>query len=131
MPSANASKAHSLTASSNSSAFAKCRYAAVGVTPDDRLLVRPVGLVRLWALSKGLDVPVTALYSTLGRTAARGLETKLIAGWAKEFYNQLLANIKNGDTRTANHDRWHPVDWPAEARGVGLTEAPVESIAGT
>ena len=42
---------------------------------------------------KALDVPVTALFSTLGRTAARGLETKLIAGWAKEFYGQLLANI--------------------------------------
>ena len=28
---------------------------------------------------KALDVPVTALFSTLGRTAARGLETKLIA----------------------------------------------------
>ena len=35
---------------------------------------------------KALDVPVTALFSTLGRTAARGLETKLIARWAKEFY---------------------------------------------
>lgn len=32
--------------------------AAVGVTPDDRLLVRPVGLVRLWALSSGVDVPL-------------------------------------------------------------------------
>lgn len=32
--------------------------AAVGVTPDDRLLVRPVGLVRLWALSTGVDVPL-------------------------------------------------------------------------
>jgi hypothetical protein len=32
--------------------------AAVGVTPDDRLLVRPVGLVRLWALHSGVDVPL-------------------------------------------------------------------------
>ena len=35
--------------------------AAIGVTPDDRLLVRPVGLVRLWALSKGVDVPITSV----------------------------------------------------------------------
>jgi hypothetical protein len=35
--------------------------AAVGVTPDDRLLVRPVGLVRLWSFSKGIDVPITAV----------------------------------------------------------------------
>jgi hydrogenase large subunit len=78
---------------------------------------------------KQLDVPVTALFSTLGRTAARGLETVLIAGWAKEFYSQLLANIKNGDMRTVNNERWKPETWPAEARGVGLTEAPRGALA--
>ena len=36
---------------------------------------------------KQLDVPVTALFSTLGRTAARGIETQLVARWAKEFYD--------------------------------------------
>jgi hydrogenase large subunit len=78
---------------------------------------------------KTLNVPVTALYSTLGRTAARGLETKLIAGWAKEFYNQLLANITRGEVRTADTTRWEPASWPAEARGVGLTEAPRGALA--
>jgi hydrogenase large subunit len=73
---------------------------------------------------KQLDVPVAALFSTLGRTAARGIETMLVARWAKEFYNQLLANIKNGDTRTADVSKWEPASWPAEARGVGLSEAP-------
>jgi hydrogenase large subunit len=73
---------------------------------------------------KQLDVPVTALFSTLGRTAARGVETLLIARWAKEFYNQLLANIKAGDTRTADTTRWDPASWPSEAKGVGLSEAP-------
>lgn len=81
-----------------------------------------------WAL-KALDVPVTALFSTLGRTAARGLETKLIAGWAMEFYDQLLANIKNGDTRTFNKEKWDPETWPAEAKGVGLSEAPRGALA--
>ncbi len=76
------------------------------------------------ATLKTLDVPVAALFSTLGRTAARGLETVLIARWAKEFYNQLLANIKNGDTRTFDKDKWEPDSWPAEAKGVGMTEAP-------
>lgn len=76
-----------------------------------------------------LNVPVTALFSTLGRTAARGLETKLVAGWAKEFYNQLLGNIKRGEVRTAETTRWDPVSWPAEARGVGLTEAPRGALA--
>ena len=45
---------------------------------------------------KALNVPVAALFSTLGRTAARGIETQLVAGWAMEFYGQLLANLKNG-----------------------------------
>jgi len=76
-----------------------------------------------------LNVPVTALFSTLGRTAARGLETKLVAGWAKEFYNQLIANIKRGEVRTADTTRWDPASWPAEAKGVGLTEAPRGALA--
>ena len=78
---------------------------------------------------KQLDVPVGALFSTLGRTAARGLETRLIAGWAKEFYGQLLANLKAGDTRTADTSRWSPDTWPAEAKGVGMSEAPRGALA--
>ena len=57
---------------------------------------------------KSFGVAVTALFSTLGRTAARGLETKLIARWAKEFYAQLLSNIKNGDTRMFDGSHWDP-----------------------
>jgi hydrogenase large subunit len=76
-----------------------------------------------------LNVPVGALFSTLGRTAARGIETQLIAGWSLEFFQQLLANIKNGDTRMANRDLWEPETWPAEAKGVGFTEAPRGALA--
>jgi hydrogenase large subunit len=73
---------------------------------------------------KALDVPVAALFSTLGRTAARGLETKLTCDWALEFYQQLLENIKNGDTRTQNNERWDPESWPKTAKGIGMVEAP-------
>ncbi len=76
-----------------------------------------------WAL-KSLDVPVEALFSTLGRTAARGLETALIAGWALEFYDALLANLKNGDNLAFTSELWEPTSWPKEAKGVGLSEAP-------
>ncbi len=76
-----------------------------------------------------LEVPVEALFSTLGRTAARGLESKLVAGWTLEFYNQLLTNIKNGDTRMASMELWDPAKWPAEAKGVGFTEAPRGGLA--
>ncbi len=76
-----------------------------------------------------LNVPVDALFSTLGRTAARGIETQLVANWTMEFYNQLLTNIKNGDTRMANMELWDPSKWPAEAKGVGFTEAPRGALA--
>ncbi len=78
---------------------------------------------------KQLQVPVEALFSTLGRTAARGLETRLIARWAKEFYAQLLANIKNGDSRTFNNEKWNPEVWPTEAKGIGMSEAPRGALA--
>ena len=70
-----------------------------------------------------------ALFSTLGRTAARGIETKLVAEWSKEFYQTLMSNIKNGDTRMFNKDKWEPETWPKEAKGVGLTEAPRGALA--
>lgn len=73
---------------------------------------------------KKLDVPATALFSTLGRTAARGLETILIGRWASEFYSELITNIKNGDTRTVNHEKWEKTTWAQECKGVGPTEAP-------
>ncbi len=41
--------------------FSGPNLAAVGVSPDDRLLVRPVGLVRVWALSRGVELPITSV----------------------------------------------------------------------
>ncbi|MCP4010734.1 MAG: nickel-dependent hydrogenase large subunit [Proteobacteria bacterium] len=71
-----------------------------------------------------LDVPVDALFSTLGRTAARTLETKIIADNMQGWYDNLIANIKVGDTKTFNEKQWDPSSWPDEARGVGIMEAP-------
>ncbi len=76
-----------------------------------------------------LDVPVDALFSTLGRTAARAICAKLSSGWGLEFYDQLITNIKNGDTRMANMEKWKPDTWPKESKGVGFTEAPRGSLA--
>ena len=76
-----------------------------------------------------LNVPVTALFSTLGRTAARGLESVLVANWAQEFYDQLIANIKNGDTRMAEQSLFDPKTWPKQAIGVGYGEAPRGALA--
>ena len=76
-----------------------------------------------------LQVPVTALFSTLGRTAARGLESILAARWGLEFYDSLIANIKNGDTRMANTEKFEPFTWPDKAVGVGHSEAPRGALA--
>jgi hydrogenase large subunit len=78
---------------------------------------------------KTLDVPVDALFSTLGRTAARGLETKIIADMMQTWQNNLVANIKAGDTKTHNETLWEPATWPKQARGVGFMEAPRGGLA--
>ena len=76
-----------------------------------------------------LDVPVDALFSTLGRTAARTLETKIIADNMQSWFDSLVANIKAGDTKTFNEKQWDPSSWPTEARGVGIMEAPRGGLA--
>jgi hydrogenase large subunit len=76
-----------------------------------------------------LDIPVDALFSTLGRTAARGLETKIIGDMMQTWHNNLVANIKAGDTKTHNDMLWDPSTWPKQARGVGFMEAPRGGLA--
>ncbi|KAF0100092.1 MAG: hydrogenase large subunit [bacterium] len=73
---------------------------------------------------KTLDVPITALFSTLGRTAARGLESKVIADAMQGMFDSLIANIKAGDVKTFNEQYWDPASWPKSMKGVGLMEAP-------
>jgi hydrogenase large subunit len=79
------------------------------------------------ALAK-LEVGPAALFSTLGRTAARGLETQLGVDWLMEEYQNLMANLKSGDTTTACKKCWDPSTWPAECKGFGFTEAPRGSL---
>ena len=73
---------------------------------------------------KKLDVPVTALFSTLGRTAARGIEALYCADLQVAQFDQLIGNLKAGNSATANVDKWEPSSWPKEAKGAGFTEAP-------
>jgi len=73
---------------------------------------------------KTLDLPVEALFSTLGRTAARTLESKVIVDGMQGMYDQLITNIKAGDTKTFNEQLWEPSSWPKKAQGVGFMEAP-------
>jgi hydrogenase large subunit len=71
-----------------------------------------------------LGVPIAALYSTLGRTAARALETKLLADAMQGWYDELVTNIRSGDLKTVDDSRWEPSSWPSRAQGVGVMEAP-------
>ncbi len=75
-------------------------------------------------LLAALDLPVAALFSTLGRTAARGLECSWSAHKMREVFDGMMANIKAGDTATANMTKWEPSTWPADTKGVGFGEAP-------
>ncbi|WP_437556381.1 nickel-dependent hydrogenase large subunit [Acidithiobacillus sulfuriphilus] len=71
-----------------------------------------------------LGLPFAALFSTLGRTAARGLEASWAAHKLRYFHDKLMANLKSGDLSTANIQKWEPSSWPKEAKGVGFAEAP-------
>ncbi|NOR43520.1 MAG: hydrogenase 1 large subunit, partial [Gammaproteobacteria bacterium] len=79
-------------------------------------------------LSK-LDIPVEGLFSTLGRTAARTLETKIFADAMQGWYDDLIINIKAGETKTFNEILWEPSSWPKSAQGVGFMEAPRGGLA--
>ncbi|HLP26794.1 MAG TPA: nickel-dependent hydrogenase large subunit [Acidobacteriota bacterium] len=76
-----------------------------------------------------LKAPPSVLFSTLGRTAARAIESQLAAKWGLEFFDTLLANIKAGDSRTFTREKWEPSTWPKVAKGVGCTEAPRGALA--
>jgi [NiFe] hydrogenase large subunit/hydrogenase large subunit len=73
---------------------------------------------------KKLGVGPAALFSTLGRTAARGIDCLLIAQETPKWLDQLIDNIGKGDYNTHNNEKWDPATWPAEASGYGWHEAP-------
>ncbi|MEA3277867.1 MAG: nickel-dependent hydrogenase large subunit [Pseudomonadota bacterium] len=76
-----------------------------------------------------LKLPLTALFSTLGRTAARGIECKALADQMELWYRDLLDNIAAGDVSVFNDALFDPATWPADARGVGFLEAPRGALA--
>jgi [NiFe] hydrogenase large subunit len=70
-------------------------------------------------LLKKLAVPVDALFSTLGRTAARALETAIIGDAMEAWIGQLVENIKKGNTKT-----YTPYEMPQTGMGAGLNDVP-------
>jgi Ni,Fe-hydrogenase I large subunit len=76
------------------------------------------------AALKKLDVPPAALFSTLGRVAARGIETQVVAEKMGDWVKELASNMAAGDARIHDNKKWHPYSWNEEASGAGFHEAP-------
>jgi Ni,Fe-hydrogenase I large subunit len=83
---------------------------------------RTVELVN--AVLEKLNAPASVLFSTLGRVAARCVETVLLAEQLEPWTMELAQNIGKGDLRIHEQDHWEPSTWPAESMGWGWTEAP-------
>ena len=75
-----------------------------------------------------LGVGPEALFSTLGRVAARGIETQVLAEKLDGWIDQLADNMGRGDLRIADNSKWDPSTWPSEATGAGMHEAPRGSL---
>jgi quinone-reactive Ni/Fe-hydrogenase large subunit len=68
------------------------------------------------------NLPITVLFSTIGRTAARAIETELMCDVLMEWIDELGVNALGGDLST-----WTKFDFDevsVNAKGMGLAEAP-------
>jgi len=71
-----------------------------------------------------LGVGAGALHSTLGRIAARAIETQVIVDKMEDWVDGLVANMGAGDLRICDNDKWDPSTWPEDCTGAGFHEAP-------
>jgi len=71
-----------------------------------------------------LGVGPEALFSTLGRTAARGVDCLVLAQKNEAWLQQLADNMGRGILETHTKEKWEPSSWPKEAQGFGFHEAP-------
>jgi len=71
-----------------------------------------------------LEVGPEALFSTLGRVAARGIETLVLAEQLEGWLDELAANMGRGELRIHDTSKWEPSSWPHDCVGVGFHEAP-------
>jgi Ni,Fe-hydrogenase I large subunit len=107
------------------------RYAGIPmeVGPLSRMLVayaagHPRVKELVGAVLGKLGVGPEALFSTLGRVAARAIETLVLAEKQVQWLDQLADNMARHDLRTHDNSKWDPASWPSDASGVGFHEAP-------
>ena len=77
---------------------------------------------------KKLNAPPAVLFSTLGRLAARALESQLMAVQLESWLDKLATNMDHGNVAIFNPVHWDPRTWPAKATGFGWHEAPRGSL---
>ena len=81
------------------------------------------------ATLKQLGAKPAALYSTLGRVAARALESQIVMSRLEGWLDELDRSMNSGDLRIADTAKWDPSSWPSSARGFGPHEVPRGSLA--
>ena len=93
----------------------------VGVARKDERITRYV----MDFLKRG-NLPVGVLFSTIGRTAARAIETTLMADVMVEWADELALNAASGDLSTWTDFDFNKVSM--STKGMGLAEAPRGSL---
>jgi Ni,Fe-hydrogenase I large subunit len=104
------------------------------VGPLSRMLVAYAGghpqvKAQIDAVLAKLGVRAEALFSTLGRVVARGVETKVLADRIGGWLDELADNMAKRDLRIADTSKWEPNSWPKDAVGAGFHEAPRGALA--
>ena len=98
---------------------------AVGLAAKDERISKHATnfLVKLGhKLNLGKAAPASVIFSTVGRTAARAIETELMGDVMMEWVDELASNVANGDLST-----WQEFDFDKvskDAKGYGMAEAP-------
>ncbi|MFA6789176.1 MAG: nickel-dependent hydrogenase large subunit, partial [Arcobacteraceae bacterium] len=89
----------------------------IGVAKGDELISKYVT-----TFLKNGNLPTKVLFSTIGRTAARAIETELMVDKCIEWADELAKNVASGDLST-----WTEFDFDKvskDAQGFGMAEAP-------
>lgn len=93
----------------------------IGYAKGDENITKYVG-----NFLKRSGLPIEVLFSTVGRTAARAIETEMIADAMMGWTNELASNAAHGDLST-----WTEFDFDEvskDCKGRGLAEAPRGSL---
>ena len=75
-----------------------------------------------------LGVGPPALFSTLGRIAARAIEAQVIVESMNMWVEGLADNMARRDYRIQDNSKWDPGSWPSDSMGAGFHEAPRGSL---